>query len=138
MNFSPKKKRQAVTIDLTPLIDAVFLLLIFFAVTTSFIATPGIRVNLPGSTTAKMEQDKKELTITITAAGEIIFEREFVSLTALEGILSKVPGQEKQLLVIVRADKEVRHGRVVGVLDRVKKSGFQRIALATRNAPRKK
>lgn len=133
MNFRGKKSRNLVTIDLTPLIDAVFLLLIFFAVTTTFIATPGIRVNLPGSKVSSLEKEKKELSISVTDKGEIIFEREFVTLDALEDILRKATGEEKALLVILRADREVQHGRVVQVMDRVKRSGFSRIAIATKS-----
>ena len=133
MNFRGKKNRNLVSIDLTPLIDAVFLLLIFFAVTTTFIATPGIRVNLPGSKVSSLEKEKKELSISLTDTGEIIFEREFVSLEALHDILRKASREDKALLVILRADREVSHGRVVEVMDRVKRSGFNRIAIATKS-----
>ncbi len=132
MNFREKNKKTPVAIDLTPLIDAVFLLLIFFAVTTTFIATPGIRVDLPGAKSASLQREKRELVITLTKEGEIIFEREFVSLKALEGILKKLPLEDKKLMVIVRADEKVEHGRVIAVLDTIRSCGFKRIALATR------
>ncbi len=129
MNFSSETIEEAdeLDINLTPLIDIVFLLLIFFMVSTTFVENDSIKVNLPKASKTPSTQTKSEsITLTIDKDGNIFHGQEQVSIYKLESVL-----QDKKSLV-VRADESSRHGKVVTVLDLARKNGISKIAIATK------
>ncbi len=133
MNFaSAKKKRPRVTeINLTPLIDIVFQLLIFFLITTSFVQNPGIDVDLPKSSSDSVLDDKNSVTIAITAEGRIIHDGVAVSLDELKEKLRARHKQRADAVVIIQADATTNHGKVVEVMDAARAAGFADLAIAT-------
>ena len=135
MNFSPRDKKRGLTeINLTPLIDVVFILLIFFLITSTFVQNPGIEVQLPKASSAPPTSDQSSLVITVTDQGRIIHHGEAVGLdelkSRLEGLHAKSPDQ----LVIVQADQATQHGQVVEVMDLARTVGFSMLAIATEGA----
>ena len=130
MNFSVKEEDD-VKIEITPLIDVVFILLIFFMVSTTFIAAPGIKINLPKAKSDEMIRDKKDITIVISERS-IVVNKINVTLEQLEEkFLDYKDKYEENTLIIIKADKNVFHGLVVSVMDIVKRSGFNRLGIAT-------
>ena len=124
-----KKERQGLgTIDIAPLIDVVFLLLIFFMLTSTFISQPGIEVSLPKAVTSEV-LDKKNLVITITSENVIYLDKEVVTLKELEARLSKAYTEGKSLLI--KADRRASVGRVVEVWDLSRSLGIPKINIAT-------
>ena len=107
--------------DLTPMIDMVFLLLIFFLL-TSFLARPTIPVSLPEAEMGEMEQ-KPDLTITVLKDGNLLFGGEEISDEKLERTLKRMLAFRQTSEVVIQSDKEVPFGRIVEVMDTVKKSG---------------
>jgi len=109
----------------------VFLLLIFFMLSTTFIVTPGIKVNLPKSSAEKVAREKKEVRVVVTRDNKIFLERRLVTLTELEQRFRQAAKKDPQILVIIQADTKSFHGRVVEVMDAAKMAGLNRLAIAT-------
>ncbi|ADU66266.1 biopolymer transporter ExbD [Desulfurispirillum indicum] len=124
MNFIPKRPSQLI-INLTPMIDVVFLLLIFFMVTTTFNPTGGVEVSLPrGEATSTVTTP---LEITITAEGEYFHGGQ---RKTLQEVVEVLRGNQYPSIVIM-ADEHVQHGRVVAVMDAAKTHGIEKISIAT-------
>jgi biopolymer transport protein ExbD len=128
MWFSPRRRVKA-TFDITPLVDCVLLLLIFFMLTSSFVFQPGIKVDLPKAATTE-PNIKKELVVLITKEGNLFFREQRITLKAFKALLKKEIAANKKAFLIISADKEALHGRVVEVMDTAKLAGIERIAIA--------
>lgn len=126
-----RPRRDDARIDITPLVDMVFLLLIFFMLSTTFIVTPGIKVNLPQSSAEKIKQEKNEVQVVITEDNKVFVEGILLDRGGLEQRLTEVARQDPQTLVIIQADAKSLHGKVVEVMDVSKQSGLNRLAIAT-------
>jgi len=125
----PRTRGEATLINLTSLIDVVFLLLIFFMVSTSFALIQGIKVDLPTTTTTQ-EKIEQNIVISITKEGKIYLGKTQVSKTELVKTLKRQIG-EKKSLVVINADKDTRHGMVVEVMDLAKQGGAGKLGILT-------
>ena len=134
MIFKRRKNRMKGlnTIDIAPLIDVVFLLLIFFMLTSSFISEPGIEVNLPKAVTSEAVEERS-LIITITSENVIYVNREVVILRELESMLRKAYMEERSLFI--KADRRASVGRIVEVWDLARDLGIPKINIATEAGP---
>ena len=131
MKFSGRRKPFDL-LDLTPLIDVVFLLLIFFMVSTTFIREPGgIRVDLPHSDTQEFIREGEELVIKVDADGDLYVDEVPVDLEGLRKELRRTVQLDPDTTVIIKADRDVEHGAVVRVMDTAKRIGLSRLAVAT-------
>lgn len=132
MDFGTHHRRRTVAdINVTPLIDIVFNLLIFFLITTTFVQNPGIEVELPKASTAPATQQSDNVVIAITADGRIIHEGRAVSVDELRERLAAHHQQRPQALVVVEADTTTPHGQVVAAMDAARQAGFAQLAIAT-------
>ncbi len=125
-----KKAQYGVHIPLTPLIDIVFLLLIYFLLTTNFLKNDGLDVKLPEAKLSG-EQAQTELVISIDRYGKIFFENSEVNTEELYTKLNRVLSDSKDSSVIIKADREVLVGKAVIIMDIAKGAGAKRLALAT-------
>lgn len=116
---------------MTPLIDIVFLLLIFFLITTTFVQNPGIEVDLPKASDAPITPNADSVIIAITENGRFIYEGRAVAPEELREKLERRYKQRKNAMVIVQADTETAHGKVVQVMDIARRVGFRQLAIAT-------
>jgi biopolymer transport protein ExbD len=134
MLFRRRKRLRPPQINLTPLIDVVLQLLIFFMLSTTFVTQPGIRINLPKASSKVQNTVQQSNTIVITADSKLYINDQQIRDTEelRSRLLELRKQQEEEALIIVKADETVAHGIVVGVLDVAKTSGFTRIAIATR------
>lgn len=130
MRFSEKTQTDA-SLDITPIVDTVFNLLIFFALSLNFIVTPGITVDLPESITEEIIREREELIVVMDKDNNIFIDENTVSIEQLVTIFSNAAQKSKDTLVIIQADQEVAHGNVVRMMDRAKKAGLARLAIAT-------
>jgi len=130
MRFS-QKRQPTVSLDITPIVDTVFNLLIFFALSLNFIVTPGIKVDLPESITEELIREREELIVVMDRDNNIFIDEQPVSIDQLVNIFSTTARERKDTLVIIQADQNVSHGSVVGMMDRAKKAGLLRLAIAT-------
>jgi len=130
MRFRRPVERRETVFDLMPLIDVIFLLIIFFMLTTSFRAVfQGIKVDLP-TTTTPQEKIEENIIISIRKDNRIYLGTTQVTTSKLVSLLKKTLGGKKGL-VIVNADKEVQHGKVVEVMDLAKQAGAGRLGILT-------
>jgi biopolymer transport protein ExbD len=130
MRFSEKTQPEA-SLDITPIVDTVFNLLIFFALSLNFIVTPGIKVDLPESITEEIIREREELIVVMDKDNNIFIDENIVSIDQLVTIFSEAAQKSKDTLVIIQADQEVAHGTVVRMMDTAKKAGLVRLAIAT-------
>ncbi|MGC6494471.1 MAG: ExbD/TolR family protein [Myxococcota bacterium] len=126
-----RARRADPLIDLTPMIDIVFQLVLFFMVSTTFVSAPGIQVELPRSNTDVVLTDNQDLSIWMTSAGEVYVDEQPVDIAALRQRLIAAAERDADTLVILKADTGVSHGRVVTVMDMARAQGLTRLAIAT-------
>ena len=132
MQFRRKSKAE-ISINLAPLIDVIFLLVIFFAVSTTFLETSGLQLELPeSSSTAKREAE--EITVFLGADGELFFGDEQVDEEQLEERLRAAMDETDRKVVVLRADTHTEHGAVVEIMDLIRDSGAEGLTVAARSA----
>ena len=131
-SFFQPQREEDVRIEITSLIDIVFLLLIFFMVSTTFISVPGMEVSLPRAEAARIEREKREINVVVNREGKIFLNRAPVESSDFLNVLrEKIPADGSDTMVIVKGDKGVKYGLVVEVMDLVRKAGIRRLAIAT-------
>ncbi len=126
-----RRKTEPPRVDLTPMVDVVFLLLIFFMISTTFIETPGLSINLPKSSAQQITKEPQEVRVYLRADGEIFLEQQEIELTALIDRLNGYGDKAATTTFLLMADKDVRHGKVVQLMDSAKTAGFVKLAIAT-------
>ena len=126
-----ERTRSNVHLDITPIVDTVFNLLIFFALSLNFIITPGMKVDLPESATEEIVREREEIIIVMNKENGIFINNNPVAIDKLFLTLNKSAKGNEDALIIIQADREVFHGSVVKVMDTAKKVGFRRLAIAT-------
>ena len=114
--------------DLTPLIDCVFNLLLFFMLTSSFVIQPGIRINLPKAVTSEIIHEKS-LVVTITEEDFIILNDNAVTMEDLAIQLEK--GAKENIPLLIRADRKASLGKVVQIWDLCRDVGLTKVNIAT-------
>src|SRR6187399_2917091 len=116
-------------INVTPLVDVTLVLLIIFMVTAKIIVSQGMPMDLPKS--ASGEALQTVFSVELTADGKTRIDSEAVADDeALVPLAKKAKGKNKELRAVIRADKKVEHGRVIHVLDLLKRAGIAKIAFA--------
>jgi biopolymer transport protein ExbD len=121
-------------VNLTPLIDVVFILLIFFMVSTTFQRESEIKIELPEASADAVEQDREVLEIVIDPQGHYFIEDQQVVNTELETLkqaIRKFMGERKELPVVIRADRTTPYEAVVRAMDATAQLGLVHLSLAT-------
>ena len=123
------REEEDAAIDMTPMLDIVFIMLIFFIVTTSFVKEAGIQVNKPEANQATKEPSAN-IFIAIRDTGEIWMDKRQVDVKRVAANLERMLAEQPTDLVVIQADKEAEHGRVVEVMDQIKEAGIDKISIA--------
>lgn len=131
MNFWPRRKGNRLIINITSLIDVMFLLLIFFMVTSTFKNQPAINLVLPWAATAE-ESPVSPVVVYLTAEGTIFLNDRSLSADELGEALTRLQATTGEDRVVLRADEQAAHGDVVHLIDSIKESGFTRVSLSAR------
>lgn len=132
MRFQTKSKKDGSLLDITPVVDTVFILLIFFVLSLNFISTPGIRVDLPKATAKEITPEKKDLRVVITSKNQLYLNEKPVDLKDLRDQFNKAARANRQTQILIQADQQVTHGKVVEVMDLARGAGLHRLAIVTR------
>ena len=135
MDFVPAKKSRNLIINVTSLIDVMFLLLIFFMVSSTFKNQPAINLVLPRSATAE-ETVVTPTVLYLTSDGRVFLNDRLMSETELAGVLRQLQGATGEDRVVIRADESAPHGAVVELIDLVKQSGYTRVSISARSGTR--
>ena len=127
-----KRIREESNLDLTPMLDIVFIMLIFFIVTTSFIKESGIEVNRPNAETAERDQ-KGNILVAISENNEIFIDRRKVDLRAIRPNIIRLKAENPEGSVIIQAYKASQTGLLVEAMDQIRLAGVQEISIAAEN-----
>ena len=133
MRFRPSRSDDEIRIELTSMTDIVFLLLIFFMVSTTFVDfNRRLEIQLPDAPQAEVVQDVQQHVVELGANETLRLDGEPVRLEDLTQQLRRLDQQARRRSVIIRADKRLPYGRVVTVLGHVRQADIQDIAVAVR------
>jgi len=116
-------------LDMTPMLDIVFIMLIFFIVTTSFVKESGVTVSTPQAQTAS-QQENTNIFIAITTEGEVWIDRRPVDPRSVRAIVARLHADNPEGSVIIQADENAATGMLVEVMDEVRLAGVEGIAIA--------
>jgi biopolymer transport protein ExbD len=117
-------------IDLGPLIDCVFILLIFFIVTTTFVEETGVEVDKPLAASS-VRLEKTSILLALTEKGEIVYGGKEIGLSGVRQLVKRML-QKEEIPVIIQADAAAPSGLLVRVIDEAKLGGAAKVSLATR------
>ena len=123
------EQEEEATIDLTPLMDIVFIMLIFFIVTTSFIKEAGVDINRPSANTAE-RKERGNILVAITANDEIWIDKRRVDIRAVRANIERLKAENPEGSVVIQADKESKNGLLVQVMDQARLAGVSNISIA--------
>lgn len=129
MKFRELRRVQAQP-GLTPMIDIIFLLLLFFILSSSFVLQQGINVNLPRTVTVERPV-RKDVILVISRDRRVFLNNRELPFEALWGRLIEEMKDQREGVLVIRADRDVPHGFVVRVMDVARQAGALRIAIAT-------
>ncbi len=122
-----------VAINIAPLVDVVFLLVIFFAVSTTFLESAGLKLELPTSS-GTVAKEPRELTVLMAADGNLSFDGVLVDEDQLGRQLRDALSDAEKKVVTLRADTEAEHGDVVRIMDIIREAGAESLNVAARSA----
>jgi len=123
------EQEEEATIDLTPLMDIVFIMLIFFIVTTSFIKEAGVDINRPSANTAE-RKERGNILVAITANDEIWIDKRRVDIRAVRANIERLKAENPEGSVVIQADKDSKNGLLVQVMDQARLAGVSNISIA--------
>ena len=126
------KEEEENEINITPMLDVVFIMLIFFIVTASFVKEAGIDVNRPDAQTA-VAQEKANILVAITETGEIWIDRRRVDPRAVRAIIERLHAENPQGTVVIQADKKSTTEVLIQVMDSARQAGVYNVAIAAQN-----
>ena len=131
MRFQDTPRRKP-TINLTSLIDVLFLLLTFFLVTTTFIEQSALKIELPSMENADRVQQERRFILNVSSDGQLVYNGEVTTSEQLKALLSNSSSDvDASGGLILRADQSLPYGDVMGILDLIKGSAVKRFVIAT-------
>ncbi len=127
--FANIEEEEESKIDITPMLDVVFIMLIFFIVTATFVKEAGIDVNRPDAATAEVKE-KANILVAISSNDEIWINRRKVDQRAVQPNIERLFAENPQGSVVIQADKDSRNEMLVVVMDAARSAGVQNVAIA--------
>ncbi len=123
------RRKSESEVNLTPMLDVVFIMLIFFIVTASFVKESGIEISRPGASTA-VRKERGNILIAISANDQIWMNRRQVDPRALRANIERAHAENPQGAVVIQADKAAKTGLLVQVMDAAREAGVDDVSLA--------
>ncbi|MGF1683141.1 biopolymer transporter ExbD [Photobacterium makurazakiensis] len=125
----PSSAREEAQVDLTSMLDIVFIMLIFFIVTSSFVRESGVEVNRPQASNVVSQKDAG-IFVAITSANDIYIDKRVVDVERVQATLEHLLLEQPEASLVIQADEHAYNGTVVKVMDAAKGAGVKGIALA--------
>jgi biopolymer transport protein ExbD len=129
MQLSTKNKRK-VSLNLTSLIDVLFILIIFFTVSSTFLEQPGIELKLPDAESSEGHTAQK-IIIYVDKEKNVFLNDNIVSISNLSAEVKKMANLQKDKSIVIKADTDVTHGLVIQIMDMLRKQGIYKIVVST-------
>ena len=130
MQFKEKQKKR-MGINITSLIDVMFILLIFFMVSSSFVEQPGMKLELPAMQSQEVAKVEK-MALYVSKEGELFLNDRPVVIDSLGIVIKQVMPNVEEKTLVLKADRAVEHGLVVQIMDIAKRNGLKKIVIGTR------
>lgn len=127
--FRNRKTKEETEINLTPMLDVVFIMLIFFIVTTSFVKEAGVQVNRPSASTAE-QKGKANIIVAIRSNDEIWIDKRIVDLRAVRANIEKLKSLNSQNSIVIQSDKEAKTDTLIKVMDQIRLAGIHEISIS--------
>lgn len=129
MRRARKNQEEDAGIDLTPMLDVVFIMLIFFIVTTSFVKESGLDVNRPSASTAK-KKERASILVGISQNGDIWIQKRRIDIRSVRANIERLHAESPEGTVVIQADKLSETGVLVQVMDQIRLAGVESISVA--------
>lgn len=129
--WTRKREAEESTLDMTPLVDVVFLLIVFFMLSTTFIVLPGIRIDLPKASEETIKLEKEKVFLSIDNNGSVYLGDKPMHPGDLPHRLKQVASEDPETVVVIKGDRHCVYGPIVDVLNTVHQAGLHRIAIVT-------
>jgi biopolymer transport protein ExbD len=123
------REQEESEIDITPMLDVVFIMLIFFIVTASFVKEAGIDVNRPDASTAEVKE-KGNILVAITDSNQVWIDRRQVDVRSVRANIERLRAENPEGSVVIQADKNSKNGLLVKVMDAARLAGVENVSLA--------
>jgi len=130
-NEAPTDEGSEGAIDISPLMDCVFILLIFFIVTTTFVEETGVEVDRPQAASS-VQLEKTSILIALTSGGSIVYGGQEIGLTNVQPTVKRILQKDSQTPVIIQVDKAAPAGMLVRIIEDAKLAGAVKVNVATR------
>ena len=131
MKKNYKSRKSISEINVTPFVDVMLVLLIIFMVTAPLL-TAGIKINLPESASVLKNEKNDPVTVSMNSKGEIYIQKKKISPNDLVKKLIALRGQNKDLKIYIKGDKNLNYGKIMDLMSFINKSGFKKVALVTK------
>jgi len=118
-------------INMTPMLDIVFIMLIFFIVSTSFVREAGVDINRPAANSGEAKEGTAVM-LAITEEGDIWLDRRLVDMRMIRPVMERIKTEQPDPSVVIQADEKARTGILVKVMDQLRLSGVTNISVATK------
>jgi len=129
MRRIPNQQEEESEVNLTPMLDVVFIMLIFFIVTASFVKESGIDINRPNAATAE-RKERGNILVAISPNGQIWIDRRQVDVRAVQANIERLHAENPQGAVVIQADRESKNGLLVQVMDAARLAGVKNVSIA--------
>ncbi|MCX6581172.1 MAG: biopolymer transporter ExbD [Candidatus Aminicenantes bacterium] len=130
MQFKPGKRRK-VFINITSMIDVMFMLLVFLMISSTFLDQPGIKLELPSAESSTLVE-QKDYVLFVDKAGKMYLNDKDIVLDNLEAKIKDALPKMKDSALILKADQDITHGAVVRIMDIVRKGGVKKLIIGTK------
>ena len=131
MKKNYKSRKSISEINVTPFVDVMLVLLIIFMVTAPLL-TAGVKINLPESASVLKNEKNDPVTVSMNSKGEIYIQKKKISPNDLIKKLVALRGQNKDLKIYIKGDKNLNYGKIMDLMSFINKSGFKKVALVTK------
>jgi len=125
------QQQDEAELDLTPMLDVVFIMLIFFIVTTSFVKAAGIEVNTPLAQSSE-QKENANIMVAISDEGVVWIDKREVDVRTVRSVVSRLHAQNPEGAVVIQADKQASTEQLLAVMDQIRLAGVSNIAIAAR------
>ena len=128
-NFYQKEDKELISINITPLIDIVFLLLVFFMLATSFIQKSTIEVNLSSGKNVEIENEKNTIVLIINKKGQIYLNKKLINISSIRNEVISIIEKNPKSKILIKSDKKLAVQKVIRLIEEVRLAGTDNIKL---------
>ena len=128
-SFYQKKEKELISINITPLIDIVFLLLVFFMLATSFIQKSTIEVNLSSGKTVEIENQKNTVVLILNKKGQVYLNKKLINISNIRNEITNIIEKNPKYKILIKSHKKIAVQKVIRLIEEVRLAGTENIKL---------